>query len=59
MEEFHTTADKMLLKSRKQVNFSAIEDKNKKAKQARQLQRIKAQKRHKTPGRLPGYNRLT
>ena len=33
MEEFHTTADKMLLKSRKQVNLSAIEDKNKKAKQ--------------------------
>ena len=59
MEEFHTTADKMLLKSRKQVNFSAIEDKNKKAEQARHLPRIKAQKRHKTHRRLPGYNRLT
>ena len=33
MEEFHATADKMLLNSRKHVNFSAIEDKNKKAKQ--------------------------
>ena len=30
MEEFHATANKMLLKSRKQVNFSPIEDKNKK-----------------------------
>ena len=33
MEEFHAAADKTLQKSRKQVNFSAIEDKNKKTKQ--------------------------
>ena len=58
MEEFHATANKMLLKSRKQVNFSPIVDKNKK-KQAREAQRIKAQKRPKTRGRLPGYDRLT
>ena len=56
--EFHATADKMPLKSRKKVNFSAIEDKNKK-KKARELQKIKAQKRRKSHGRLPGYNRLT
>ena len=35
MEEFHATANKMLLKFRKQVNFSPIEDKNKKNKQER------------------------
>ena len=33
MEEFHAAADKTLRKYRKKVNFSAIEDKNKKAKQ--------------------------
>ena len=33
MEEFHATADKRLRKSRKQFDFSAIEDKNKKANQ--------------------------
>ena len=33
MEEFHAAADKTLRKSRKQVNFSAVEDKNKKANQ--------------------------
>ena len=31
MDDFHTTADKMLIKSRKQVNFRDIEDKNKNA----------------------------
>ena len=31
MEELHTTVDKMLKKSRQEVNFNAIEDKNKKA----------------------------
>ena len=36
MEEFHTTTDKMLIISRKLVNFGAIEDKNKKAKQESQ-----------------------
>ena len=35
MEEFHDTADKTFQKSRKQVNFSTIEDKNKKGKQER------------------------
>ena len=34
MEEFCTTADKALGKSRKQVNFSAIEDKKKSSKRA-------------------------
>ena len=33
MEEFNAAADKTLRKYRKQVNFSAKEDKNKKAKQ--------------------------
>ena len=33
MEEFQATAHKTLRKSRKQVNSSAIEEKNKKAKE--------------------------
>ena len=36
MGQFDATADKMKIKSRKLVNFSAIEDKNKKAKQESQ-----------------------
>ena len=35
MREFHPRADKMLIKSRKLINFSVIEDKNKKAKEDR------------------------
>ena len=34
--QFHATADKMLIKSRILVNFSAIGDKNKKAKEETQ-----------------------
>ena len=41
--KFYATADKMLIKSSKLVNFTAIEDKNKKAKQ--ENQRVKAQKK--------------
>ena len=56
MEELHTTVDKMLKKSRQEVNFNAIEDKNKKVKR----ERLRGQKQRKVQacGRLPGYSRL-